>query len=132
MGKCIVTKKECQKRLDERKGFVCPRCGGQLEIAKMGLGHDHFSYEMICRYCSVTNRGIEKEYYEMARELVLQGGMSMRKDIYEYNYRDSAENYEYYLCEQTEPLAYQIKKIDKFLADYRNKNMDIGRTKVFV
>ena len=66
MKKYQTTKKECEESI---KG-VCEGCGGKLEAVETVNNADEPTYWVACNHCHCFRGGVEKIYYEIARELV--------------------------------------------------------------
>ena len=61
-----ITKEQCQQQIHG----VCEGCGGKLEpIETVDNSHDP-TFWVGCTHCSCFRSGVERIYFEIARELV--------------------------------------------------------------
>jgi len=109
-----ITKKQCR---DSISG-VCPGCGGKVTPIKTVNNSDEPTFWSGCERCGRFCHGIEKVYFEIARDLV-------EKDILRPLHSlspsgdDDAVDREYYLSTQTSNLSPIIEQIDNSLKEKR-------------
>jgi len=118
MKKYETTKKECQSRI---KG-VCEGCGGKLEPIETVDNAGNPTYWVGCKHCSCFRGGVEKIYFEIARELIEKDEIRPYSNMSKHDYSDTPERLEYWLDSQTAGLSHTIRLIDGMLK--RKKSND--------
>lgn len=116
---------QCVKFL-KKNNVVCEGCGGKLEPIETVDNANNPTYWIVCRHCNCLRVGIEKEYWEIARKLILDNTIIpyQNMDRSEYN---TPEGLEYYLNSQTAGLSHIIKEIHEILKEKfkkRKENME--------
>lgn len=104
-----ITKKECENRINKNK--VCSHCGNKLSAIETVDNAGNPTYWIGCKSCQRYDIGIERKYFEIARELV-------EKDIlicYPHLKKEESDK-EYWLKAQTGGLSSKIKLIDEMLS----------------
>ena len=109
MKKYQITKKECEQKI---KG-VCEGCGGKLEPIETVNNSGDPTFWVGCEHCSCFRRGVEKIYFEIARELV-DKGIIIPYPLMERN-GNSAGWEAYWLDSQTAGLSHNIVQIHRMI-----------------
>jgi len=110
MIKYITTKEECKNNI---RG-VCEGCGGELEPIETVDNLDRPTYWIGCRHCNSFRSGIDKKYFEVARELIMEGIIIPYSHLKKPS-EDMKDEYEYWLDRQSAGLSFTIEKIDRML-----------------
>ena len=114
-----VTKKQCRSWI---KG-VCEGCGGKLEPIETVNNSGEPTYWIGCNHCSCFRVGIEREYFEIARQLVEQKEMLPYSSMSFKEYNDTPERRNYWLDTQTSNLSHNIKKIHQMIKEKFRKEL---------
>ncbi len=109
--KYITSKEECRKHI---KG-VCESCGGELEPIETEDNSGNPTFWVGCKHCQKFRWGIDKMYFDIARELVVKGEIIP----YQYNSMNSLKeiNKEYWIEEQTSSLSHSILLIHNMIKE---------------
>ena len=113
MKKYVTTKKECLKKI---KG-VCEGCGGKLEPIETVDNANNPTFWVGCFHCNCFRAGIDKIYFEIARELVKKDTIIPYSSRNKFDYKDNSERLEYWLDTQTAGLSHIILEIDEMLKE---------------
>ena len=120
MTEYVTTEQECMERISG----VCEGCGGELEPIETVDNAGNPTFWRGCRNCSCFRSGIERVYFEIARELV-------EKNIirpYHHDPIPSPEDkniYDYWLNSQTAGLSHIILTIHIMLERRFNGKKDV-------
>lgn len=102
-----TTKAECKKRIHG----VCPGCGGKLEPIETVDNSGDPTFWVGCKHCSCFRSGVDRMYFEIARELIEQGDLIP----YSFDRRTDAIDDEYWLRTQTAGLSHEIVRIHNMI-----------------
>jgi len=116
MKKYQTTKKECQAMIGD---LVCEGCGGKLEPIKTVNNAHEPTYWVGCNHCSCFRGGVLKKYFLVARQLVEDKEIIPYSHMNRYEYDDSPERLDYWLCSQTAGLSRTIQLIENLLLRYK-------------
>ena len=111
-----VTKKQCQKSIMG----VCEGCGGKLEPIRTVDNAGNPTYWVGCNHCSCFRSGIEREYFEVARELITKNEMVPYSHMKRSDWDNNPNKLNYWLDSQTAGLSHSIKKIHQMLNEKFN------------
>ena len=106
-----TTKKQCQEMI---KG-VCEGCGGRLEPLKTVDNSGNHTYWVGCEHCSCFRSGVDRRYWEIARELIEKGEMIPYSHMNKHEFEDSKERLEYWFDSQCAGLSKEIRYLHNLL-----------------
>lgn len=112
MKKYQTTKEECQAKIGI---LVCEGCGGKLEPLETVNNSHEPTFWVGCNHCSKFCGGVERQYFEVARELIKDGDMIPYSHLRKDEYDDTPEKLEFWFDSQTAGLSHKIKQIHKLL-----------------
>ena len=112
-----ITKEQCQKNISG----VCPGCGGELQPIETVDNAGEPTYWPGCIHCSAFRSGIEKEYFEIARELIEHNEMVPYSHMQRSDYEGNPNKFIYWLDCQTAGLSHNIKRTHQMLKEKFNK-----------
>jgi hypothetical protein len=112
-----VTKKQAEARI---KG-VCEGCGGKLEVLKTVNNSGEPTYWVSCSHCSCFRNGVDRVYWELARELIEKNEMIPYSHMSRHEYEDYPERLEYWFDSQCARLSIDIMYLHNLL----KKKLDI-------
>jgi len=104
-----ITKEQCQKSIHG----VCEGCGGKLEPIETVNNSGNPTYWVGCNHCSCFRSGVEREYFEIARELIEGNEMVQYSHMKRRDYEDDPDRLLYWLDSQTAGLSRDIKMIHR-------------------
>jgi hypothetical protein len=108
-----TTKEDCEKKISG----VCCGCGGKLEAIETVDNAGSPTFWVGCNHCHCFRGGVDRRYFEIARELVEQGELIPYTHMDRSEYEGSEEKKEYWLDSQTAGLSYTIARIHKMFLD---------------
>ncbi len=115
-----ITKKQCQAQI---KG-VCEGCGGKLKPIKTVNNSGEPTYWVGCEHCSCFRVGVDRRYWEIARELVEKREMLPYSHMYYHEYSNTPERLEYWKDSQYAGLSRNIAYLHNLLKEKINETYD--------
>ena len=112
-----ITQEQCQKNISG----VCGGCGGKLEPIETVDNSGNPTYWIGCNHCSCFRSGVEKEYFEIARELIEHNEMVPYSHMQRSDYENDPDRLLYWLDSQTAGLSHSIKRIHQMLKEKFNE-----------
>lgn len=109
-----TTKEECEATI---KG-VCEGCGGKLEALETVNNAHQPTFWVGCNHCSCFRSGVDKMYFDIARQLVKDGTI-LPYNMDKCEYEKTPERLEYYYDSQTAGLSHKISFIHKLIKEYK-------------
>ncbi len=112
------TYEECRERISG----VCEGCGGKVEPIETVDNAGSPTFWAGCKKCECFRLGVERKYFEVARQIIEDGFLSDYRVASKYK-NDKTDMgkamYEYQLSEQIARLAKDINFIENRLIEYR-------------
>ena len=106
-----ITEEQCQLSI---KG-VCEGCGGKLEPIETVDNSGDPTYWVGCKHCSCFRSGVDRRYWEIARELIEKGEMIPYSHMAKFDYENTSERLEYYFDSQCAELSKRIAYLHNLL-----------------
>ena len=108
-----TTKEECEKNIFG----ICEGCGDNLTAIETIDNAGDPTYWQGCERCNCFRAGVQKKYFEVARKLVESGVLLPYSHMHRFDYENTSERLDYYLCTQTAGLSHKIMQIHKMLIE---------------
>jgi len=85
-----TTKEECQKRIDNKDGNLCTRCGNKLHPIETVDNSDNPTFWSGCSDCGFFDGGTTKEIYQISERMVNERNFRaysyMQREDYDSDY----------------------------------------------
>ena len=102
-----ITKEQCQKLIHG----VCEGCGRELASIETIDNAGNPTFWVGCNHCLCFRCGIERIYFEIARELVENNEIIPYHSMDRHEYENDKERLDFYFDSQTAGLSQIIKRI---------------------